>query len=131
MMTMGIVDGTNIIAGENFRRRPQLVACEDDVHEVANTELHDAVVDVLSQLGVKGRFYRPRSGEIGIIGDPDFAWLHVGTGQPKLVVRKSIEYPAPLFGNDVFSRWSTSQIGSQTSWIYVQALKQSTTTIPP
>jgi hypothetical protein len=78
MMTKGIVDGTNQTAGENLRRRPRLVACEDDVHEVANTELQDAVVDVLSELGVEGRFYRPGSGEIGIIGDPDFAWLHVG-----------------------------------------------------
>jgi hypothetical protein len=117
MTTKGIADGTNITAGENLRRRASVVACEDDVHEVANTELHAVVVDVLSELGVEGRFYRLGSGEIGIIGDPDFAWLHAGTGHPKLVVRKSMESPTPPSVNDVFYRWSTSQNGSQISWI--------------
>jgi hypothetical protein len=90
MMTKGIADGTNITVGENLRRRAPLVACENDVHEVANIELHNAVADVLSELEVEGRFYRPGSGKIDIIGDPDFAWLHIGTGHPKLIVRISI-----------------------------------------
>jgi hypothetical protein len=125
MAVNGIVDGTNVTAGENLRRLPQVVECEDDIHEIANTELHVAVREVLRELGVEGRFHRPRRGQIGIIGEADFSWLHVGTNHPKLVVRsKSLESPAPLFVNGVFSRWSTSQIGSRISWIYVQALKQ-------
>jgi hypothetical protein len=112
MMTKGIADGTNITVGENLRRRARLVACEGDVHEVANTELHDAVVDVLSELGVEGRFYRPGSGKIGIIGDPDFAWLHAGTGHPKLVVRKSIESPTPFLLTMNFSGGVQAGLGN-------------------
>jgi hypothetical protein len=82
MTTKGIVDGgTNIIAVENFRKRPRLVACEDDLHEAVN-------MDVLSELGVEGQFHRPGSGEIGIMRDPDFAWL----GPP---INRWMESPVP------------------------------------
>jgi len=129
MITKNITDRMNITVGENLRRRPCLMACENDIHEVANTELHNTVVDVLSELGVDGQFYWLRSGKIGIIEDPDFTWLHVDMGHAKLVVHKSIEFPTPLYVNNKFYRQSTSQIGSQISWIYVKALKQSTTII--
>jgi hypothetical protein len=132
MATKGIVDGTVVKAGLDLSGEPlEVVACEDDVHEVASMELHRAVRDVLRQLGVEGRFYRPKSGEIGIIGDPDFSWLHVDTGNPKLVVRKSLESPTTLFVNDVCFRWNIGQSGLRISWIYLQALKQSTMTVTP
>jgi hypothetical protein len=93
MTNKGIVDGRNLIAGEFFRKRPRIVTCEEDVHEAVNTELHAAVRDVLGELGVEGRFYRPGSGKIGVIGDPDFSWLTVDAGHPKLVVRKTNTTP--------------------------------------
>jgi len=128
MMTQGIAKGTDITIGEYFRRR-KVVACEDDVHEVANTGLHDAVVDVLDMLGAQGRFYRPGSGQTGIIGDPDFAWLHAGTSYPKLVVRKTYQILEYILFKQLFPpRWNTNQSGLQTSEIYARAWMHSAPT---
>jgi hypothetical protein len=66
MATKGIVDGTDVIARDIFRREPKRVHCEEDIHEAANTELHEAVRDVLQVLGVEGEFVGPESLETQI-----------------------------------------------------------------
>jgi hypothetical protein len=52
--------------------------------------------------GLLIRFYWSGTGQIEIIGEPDFCWVHAGTRHPKLVVCKSTESSLPLPFNDLF-----------------------------
>jgi len=90
MEIQGIAAGTTIALEGFIGGQEELVANELDVQQVADTEVHKAVIDVLKALRVQGRFYRSGTGKIEIIGEPDFCWIHAGTKHPKLVVRKSI-----------------------------------------
>lgn len=58
---------------------------------VANEELHEPVAEVLKILEVQGEFALPGSGNVAIVGDPDFSWVKVSKQpHPKIVVCESV-----------------------------------------
>jgi len=67
--------------------KQQIVENEEDVRYEARAQLHNLVEVVLGILGIDGRFARSGSGNIQIVGDPDFSWLRNPTKHPKVVVR--------------------------------------------
>ena len=71
--------------------KERVVANEEGLRSHAMVELHEPVVEVLKVLGVQGEFVLPGSGNVAIIGDPDFSWVK-GSEQPhpKVIVRGSV-----------------------------------------
>ncbi|KIL70192.1 hypothetical protein M378DRAFT_7103 [Amanita muscaria Koide BX008] len=71
------------------------VGNEEKIRAYAIWALHEPVEAVLRRLEVNGSFILPGSGEVGIVGDPDFSWITSGRGtcthsqtpsHPKLIV---------------------------------------------
>jgi hypothetical protein len=86
MASKNIISGTLITVG-NTLSKPRPVSNEAGVCTHAELELHPAVQDVLEILGYKGWFALSNSGNIALVGDPDFAWINeLSSLHPKLVV---------------------------------------------
>ena len=63
------------------------VSNEEALRGHAALELHAAVTGTVKALGVQGRFVFPLSGNVAIVGDPDFAWVQdKDRPHPKIIV---------------------------------------------
>jgi hypothetical protein len=86
MAGCNISPGTQLTVG-NLIRRPTAVQSEEGLRLHAHVELNAAVEEVVEVLGIKGFFTLPSSGNITLVGEPDFSWISGDTRmQPKLVV---------------------------------------------
>jgi hypothetical protein len=55
-----------------------------------NWKLNKAVADVLKVLGIRGEFVLSGTGNIALVGNPDFTWVQgLDITHPKLIVRIS------------------------------------------
>ena len=88
MSAMNIPSGTEYDVGPLRGRQPR-VTDEEGVRRVAESQLHELVVDVLDILGIDGWFSSP-SGKNQIVGEPDFSWLRDKTMHPRVVVCASM-----------------------------------------
>jgi hypothetical protein len=92
MTECNIPHGTQLTVGCRKVQPPE-IDCEEGLRSHADGELHEAVRGVLGALGIPGCFKLPSSGNIAIVGEPDFSWITRDTSpHPKLVVC----IPAPL-----------------------------------
>jgi hypothetical protein len=61
---------------------------EEKIRTHPTVALHEAFEQVLKMLGVNGWFALPGSGNIAIVGDPNFLWIMSPTQlHPKVIVR--------------------------------------------
>lgn len=74
----------------NVLQKPRLVANEEMIRSHAVVSLDEAVEEVVRKLRVTGWFIPPGSGNIAIIGDPDYSWIMSraadAQSHPKLIV---------------------------------------------
>lgn len=91
MMAMNITKGTTYDIGPVPNMRP-VIACEADVQNLAQFQLHDVAILALKKLGIEGRFARTAGGNMQIIGAPDFSWLPKSAVHPRLMVRACCMY---------------------------------------
>ena len=69
------------------RTKTSFVENEEDLRAHARFALHELVEMVLEKLGVKGWFTVPGSGNVAIVGAPDFSWIMSPTQpHPKVIV---------------------------------------------
>jgi len=67
------------------------VATEEELRAHITYDLNSAVKSVLAAFKIKGRFVlSPASGNVAIVGEPDFSWVSSGSLCSKLPVRVSI-----------------------------------------
>ena|ERR1700722_1196322 len=86
MTSKNILSGTSFDVG-NTLSQPSPVSNEETLRSHANLELHLAVKDVVAVLGYVGKFVVSGSGNVALIGDPDFAWIEGSEKlHPKLTV---------------------------------------------
>ena len=89
MAACNIPCGTQLTIRNVIRQRTK-VQSEERLRSHANLELHAAVKEVVEELGIDGFFTLPGSGNITLVGEPDFLWVSGDpTGSslhPKLVV---------------------------------------------
>jgi hypothetical protein len=87
MAARNIPNGAQLTVG-SLVAESSVVQSEEGLRCHAHVELHAAVWGVARALGVQGFFALPSSGNIAIVGEPDFSWISGGPRlQPKLVVR--------------------------------------------
>jgi len=109
MTSKNIPSGTLFDVGNTFLQ-PSPVSNEETLRAHANLELHLAVKDVMAVLGYRGKFAVSGSGNIALVGDPDFAWIEgLGKMHPKLMVRTLTSSTSTSLIR--MRRWNTRQIG--------------------
>jgi hypothetical protein len=94
----------------NTLSQPSPVSNEETLRSHANLELHLAVKGVMAVLGYVGKFVVSGSGNIALVGDPDFAWVEgLGKMHPKLTVQTLTSSTSTSLTR--MHRWNTRQIG--------------------
>jgi hypothetical protein len=90
MADHNLLPGTPLTVG-NLYTEPTEVQNEEALRGHVNGELNPAIRGVVRVLGIEGLFVLPGSGNVALVGEPDFSWVSGGKRMhPKLVVCNSL-----------------------------------------